>query len=78
VSADEFDQHPFESISHVNNQSVLVAANIKYNTIVGDEVGGRSKIHFHIVWPLPIGTRNAAVPRPQRRLSFLMLLPEFF
>src|SRR6185437_8869055 len=76
MRTDELHQHAPITISDVNHEAKLVAADIEDHAIVGDEIDIAPEHLFHIRWPRPLGGRNHAIPRAQRLLRGRMALPE--
>lgn len=50
MGADEFDQHAFIRIGDMNDQTIMVASDVKDDPIVADEIYSRAKRKLHILW----------------------------
>jgi hypothetical protein len=76
MRADKFDQYATELVRDVDDQAVLIAAEIKDHAVVGDEVYGRAKPTLDIARPLPPFLRHCRKPRAYRTFSLRMPFPE--
>lgn len=76
MSADEFDQGRFELIGKVNDQAILVSADVEDHPVVAHEVYVRSKRCFYVRGSAPRAFRNDLIPVPERSLGLRVLCPE--
>jgi hypothetical protein len=77
MSANELHEHPIERVGNVHDQAILVAADVKDDTIAGHKIDCGAKLTFHVVRTLPASFRRRREPRTQRTLCLRVPLPEF-
>jgi hypothetical protein len=53
MGSNELHEHAAEPVRHVDDQSVLVAAEIEDHAAVANEIDGSTELPFDLVWALP-------------------------
>jgi hypothetical protein len=53
MGSNELHEHAAEPVRHVDDQSVLVAAEIEDHAVVANEIDGSTELPFDLVWALP-------------------------
>jgi len=76
MGSNEFHEHPAKLVGHVDDQPVLVAAEIENQAVVGNEVDIRAELLFHIVWTFPARLADNCEPDADRSLRPPVALPE--
>src|SRR5262245_38411512 len=76
MGSDEFDQHAAKRVRDVNDQSILVPAEIEDNAIVTYEVDGATELTLDIARALPPCLCNHCVPCARWTFRLPMSLPE--
>src|SRR5712691_3214937 len=76
MGSHEFDQHAAKSVRDVNDQPILVTAEIEDTAVVPDEIDCRTELTFDIVRASPARLRDHRVPRPRRTFRLRVPLPE--
>jgi len=76
VSANEPQKHQPFVIANQNYQSVIVAFNIKDNTVIGREASVPVSLLYVFGWT-PLGSTCKRIPSHQRSLCIWMFFPKF-
>lgn len=78
MSADEFHEYAAKSIGYMDDQPVLVAAEIEDDTAVAHEIDGTAKLALYFGRVGPMRLRRNREPRPNWAFGMRMTRPLHF
>jgi hypothetical protein len=73
---DEFHQHATECVRHVDDQPVLVAAEVEDHAVVADEIDRGAELPFDGIGVAPASLARQRKPCTDRPFGLRMALPE--
>jgi hypothetical protein len=76
MGSDELHQNTAECVRHMDDQPILVSAEIEDDAIVADEINSRSELSFDIRRTAPLGLLRCGEPQADRLFSLRMTLPK--
>src|SRR4029077_15110797 len=77
MGSDELHEHAAERKGNVNDQPVLVAAEIEDDAIVAHEIDGTAELPIYLGRTLPLCSGGNREPCPDRPLRMRVTCPEF-
>jgi hypothetical protein len=72
----EFYQNALEAVCHMDNKPISVAANVKDDMAIANEIHIRAEHGLDISGIGPLGFGYYCIPRAKRRLGLIVSLPE--
>jgi hypothetical protein len=75
---DEFHQHAAECVRHMDDQTVLVAAEVEDHAIVADEIDRGAELPLYGTGIAPTSLARQCEPCADRSFGLRVALPELF
>ena len=76
MRSDELHQDTAECVRDVDDQPILISAEIEDDAIVADEINRRSELSFHVRGVAPLGFLRCGEPQANRLFGLRMKLPK--